>query len=139
MLQITESEILEAYDAFELSESELIELYSEGYISENTMDQLIEMGIFDEFLGESVAGDAAIANKSYKLIASRIARPEVFKRKIATMYSRGAMGLPVSAKYQTRSKAIDRHIERMSDSDRQQAKQKLKNLFKAGFKARYSK
>ena len=52
MLQITESEILEAYDAFELSESELIELYSEGYISENTMDQLIEMGIFDEFLYE---------------------------------------------------------------------------------------
>ena len=54
MLQITESEILEAYDAFELSESELIELYSEGYISENTMDQLIEMGIFDEFLVEGV-------------------------------------------------------------------------------------
>ena len=53
MLQITESEILEAYDAFELSESELIELYSEGYISENTMDQLIEMGIFDELIMES--------------------------------------------------------------------------------------
>ena len=52
MLQITENEILEAYDAFELSESELIELYSEGYISENTMDQLIEMGVFDEFLYE---------------------------------------------------------------------------------------
>ena len=52
MLQITENEILEAYDAFELSESELIELYSEGYISENTMDQLIEMGVFDEFLVE---------------------------------------------------------------------------------------
>ena len=52
MLKITENEILEAYDAFELSESELIELYSEGYISENTMDQLIEMGVFDEFLYE---------------------------------------------------------------------------------------
>ena len=52
MLQITENEILEAYNSFELSESELIELYSEGYISENTMDQLIEMGIFDEFLVE---------------------------------------------------------------------------------------
>ena len=53
MLQITENEILEAYDAFELSESELIELYSEGYISENTMDQLIEMGVFDELIMES--------------------------------------------------------------------------------------
>ena len=54
MLQITENEILEAYDSYELSESELIELYSEGYISENTMDQLIEMGVFDETLEEGV-------------------------------------------------------------------------------------
>ena len=42
---VTENEILEAYDAFELTESELIELYSEGYISENTMDQLIEINL----------------------------------------------------------------------------------------------
>lgn len=53
MLQITENEILEAFDKFELSEEELIELYSEGYISENTMNQLIEMGIFDELIMES--------------------------------------------------------------------------------------
>ena len=42
---VTENEILEAYDSFELTESELIELYSEGYISENTMDQLIEINL----------------------------------------------------------------------------------------------
>ena len=49
---ITESEILEAFDNYELDEIDLLELYSEGYISENTMDQLIEMGLFDEFLVE---------------------------------------------------------------------------------------
>ena len=52
MLKITESEILEAFDNFELSEEEMISYYQNGYISENTMDQLIEMGVFDEFLYE---------------------------------------------------------------------------------------
>ena len=71
MLQITESEILEAYDSFELSESELIELYSEGYISENTMDQLIEMGVFDEFLYEQEALEEGFLKRHGKSMIKR--------------------------------------------------------------------
>ena len=71
MLQITESEILEAYDAFELSESELIELYSEGYISENTMDQLIEMGVFDEFIYEQESLEEGVLKRHGKSMIKR--------------------------------------------------------------------
>ena len=71
MLKITENEILEAYDAFELSESELIELYSEGYISENTMDQLIEMGIFDEILAEQEELEEGVLKRHGKSMLKR--------------------------------------------------------------------
>ena len=71
MLQITENEILEAYDAFELTESELIELYSEGYISENTMDQLIEMGVFDEFLYEQEELEEGVLKRHGKSMLKR--------------------------------------------------------------------
>ena len=71
MLQITENEILEAYDAFELSESELIELYSEGYISENTMDQLIEMGVFDEFIYEQESLEEGVLKRHGKSMLKR--------------------------------------------------------------------
>ena len=42
---VTEENILESFDNYELDEIDLLELYSEGYISENTMDQLIEINI----------------------------------------------------------------------------------------------
>ena len=91
MLQITESEILEAYDSYELSESELIELYSEGYISENTMDQLIEMGIFDEILYEQEALEEDkidlihnIKNKLYSTRGKTFAKAGGVLSKLAT-------------------------------------------------------
>ena len=42
---VTENEILESFNNYELDEIDILELYSEGYISENTMDQLIEINL----------------------------------------------------------------------------------------------
>ena len=52
MLKITEEQLIDMFDNFELSEEEMISAFQLGYISEDTMDQLIEMGLFDEFLVE---------------------------------------------------------------------------------------
>ena len=42
---VTENEILESFNNYELDEIDILELYSKGYISENTMDQLIEINL----------------------------------------------------------------------------------------------
>lgn len=52
MLQISENEILQAFDLNEISESDLIFAYQNNLITEETMDYLIEGGIFDDLLFE---------------------------------------------------------------------------------------
>ena len=136
MLQITENEILEAYDAFELSESELIELYSEGYISENTMDQLIEMGIFDELLGESAAGDAVQYDRQRKRMLSRLSNPDLLKRKGNTVISRLKAGLPITLKGANKGRALARHIA-SNPSVAKQAIDDYKRSLRAGMKLNY--
>ena len=128
--------IRDRYDAFELSESELIELYSEGYISENTMDQLIEMGVFDEFLGESVAGDAALYNRAVKNNLTRLARPDLLKSKTAAVVSRLKAGLPVGIKGARTGKALQRHILR-NPHLANEVKENLKRTLRASMKANY--
>ncbi len=136
MLKITENEILEAYDAFELTESELIELYSEGYISENTMDQLIEMGAFDELLDESAAGDAVQYDRQRKRMLSRLANPDLLKRKGDIVKSRLKAGLPISLKGISRGRAIARHIA-SNPSAAKQAHDDYKRAIRAGLKLNY--
>ena len=122
MLQITENEILEAFDKFELSEEEMLSYYQNGYISENTMDQLIEMGVFDEFLVEEELSEEELEEgkitRGIREVGHQIVKHFIQPR-LAKNYKRDA--------YAHELKHVRRQLNDARKEGDQKAIEKLKN------------